>query len=146
MTVLFLDTNVLVYANGGEHALKSPCEEVLDAISVGSLQATTTPETIQEFAHAFARRRGRTVSAEIATRYAILLAPLRVTGAEHLQAGLALWQVTAQLGAFDAVLAAVALDSEDATVVSADRAFADVPGLRHVFPDDAGVAELIDTS
>ena len=103
----------------------------------------TTPEAIQEFAHIYALRRGRRAAVQRATEYAVLLAPLRLSEPEHLEAGLQLWVDNEQLGAFDAVLAAVALDTKYATIVSADRAFASVPGLTHVFPDDDGVASLI---
>ncbi len=58
-----------------------------------------------------------------------MLSPLQVTGPQHLSSGLRLWAETPSLGAFDAILASVALSLE-AELVSADRAFADVPGLR----------------
>lgn len=50
------------------------------------------------------------------------------------------------LGAFDAVLCAVALESGADAPVSADRAFAAVPGLHHVVPDADGVAQLLGPS
>ena len=140
--MLTIDTNVLMYKSGGDHRLKAPCTQILALIAEGQLEATTTPEAIQEFAHIFARRRGRRAAVERATEYAVLLAPLRLSEPEHLEAGLQLWADNEQLGAFDAVLAAVALDTQSATIVSADRAFASVPGITHVFPDDAGVASL----
>jgi hypothetical protein len=42
------------------------------------------------------------------------------------------------------VLAASAIDIDASALVSADRAFADVPDLNHVIPDDAGVKKLLD--
>ena len=48
------------------------------------------------------------------------------------------------LRAFDAVLAASATSVGARTLVSADAAFADLPELRHVVPDVAGVARLLD--
>ena len=65
----------------------------------------------------------------LATAYAELLSPLNVVSAQHLSAGLELWGATEAVGAFDAVLAAVAI-SLDATLVSADRGFAGVPGVK----------------
>lgn len=142
MRVIFLDTNILAYEQGGEHELRVPSKIIAKAIADGDLAATTTPEVIQEFAHIHARRRGRTPAARAARHFAALLAPLSLTEPEHLRAGLELWATHEDLGCFDAVLAAVALDSTDATVVSADRAFAAVHGLHHVFPDGAGIASL----
>jgi predicted nucleic acid-binding protein len=44
----------------------------------------------------------------------------------------------------DAVLAATTIDIDANALVSADRAFADVPGLTHVIPDDTGVKKLLE--
>lgn len=140
--VIFLDTNVLAYEQGGDHALRAPCKAIFKAIADHDLDAATTPEVIQEFAHIHARRRGREVASAAARHFAALLTPLRLTEPEHLNAGLALWAEHEDLGCFDAILAAVALDSKYATVVSADRAFAAVPGLHHVYPDAEGLASL----
>ena len=141
--MLTIDTNILMYKSGDDHPLKEPCTRIISLIADGTLEAMTTPETIQEFAHVYARRRGRRAAVDRAIEYAELLAPLRLSEPEHLEAGLRLWVDNEQLGAFDAVLAAVALDTKQATVVSADRVFASIPGITHVFPDEAGVASLI---
>jgi uncharacterized protein len=103
------------------------------------LAATTTVEVIQEFAHVHARRRGRPLAAELANEYAVGLAPLLQPDAAVVARGLAIWEATEALGAFDAVLAAAALEAGADALVSADAAFAGVPGLRHVM---AGTAEL----
>ena len=141
--VIFIDTTVLVYAVGGEHHYKGTCLEILDHVSSDRLQATTTPEAIQEFAHVHARRRPRPDAMNLATRFSELLGPLRCSEEDHLTEGLELWTRHESLGAFDAVLAAVALDSKHAALVSADKAFAQVPGLHHVLPDADGIVDLI---
>lgn len=142
--MLTIDTNVLIYKSGGDHPLKAPCTRIIALIAEGRIEAMTTPEAIQKFAHIYARRRGRRAAVQRATEYAELLAPLRLSEPEHLESGLQLWADNEELGAFDAVLAAVALDTKYATIVSADRAFASVPGLTHVFPDEAGITSLLD--
>src|SRR5712691_6021840 len=98
------------------------------------VHATTTPEVIQEFAHIRARRFPRKDAASVGRNYARLLAPLLAVDEEMLDRGLELFQRYSQLGAFDAVLAAVALAHEAEALVSADRGFADIPRLRHVGP------------
>lgn len=140
--MLTIDTNILVYASGGEHSLREPCRQIIGLIMEGHLEAMTTPEVIQEFAHVHSKRRARAATVAQAHEFAALLAPLRLSEPEHLEVGLQLWADNEQLGAFDSVLAAVALDTKYATVVSADRAFASVPGITHVFPDEAGIASL----
>ena len=139
--MIVLDTTVLVYAKGTDHPLRDPCRDLIAAIADGRLEATTTVEVIQEFVHVRARRRDRTDAAALGNDYAALLSPLLPVSAEHLRSGLALFESSENLGAFDAVLAAAATDSD--ALVSTDSGFAKLPTIRHVVPDKAGVASLL---
>lgn len=141
--MIVLDTTVLVYALGRDHALRDPCRALVEAIADGRVDATTTPEVVQEFAHVRARRTDRRDAARTAADYAELLDPLVAVQRQHLVAGLTIFERHAAVGAFDAVLCAVALEAGADALVSADRAFADVPGLNHVIPDDAGITQLL---
>ena len=141
--MIVLDTTVLVYAKGAEHALRHPCRRLVAAIADGSVQATTTVEVLQEFAHVRARRRDRADAVALTRSWLELLSPLLPIDREHLLRGLGLFESHARLGAFDAILAAATLDAGGAALVSADRAFAGIHALHHVFPDDAGVARLL---
>jgi uncharacterized protein len=133
--VIVVDTAVLVYAVGGEHPLREPALRLFEAVSDGRLAATTSTEVIQEFVHVRARRRPRSEAVARARSFAALLGPLMPADEDILRRGLAIFAASDRLGGFDSVLAALALD-RDAALVSSDRAFAAVPGLRHVDPAD----------
>ena len=135
--MIVLDTTVLVYAVGDDHALRDTARAVLAAAAEGDLRATTTPEAIQEFAHVRARRRDRRDASALAASYADLLSPLLEVGEADLREGLRLFERLPSLGAFDAVLAALALRVGATALVSADRGFAAVRGL--TFADLEGV-------
>lgn len=141
--MIVLDTTVLVYAKGTEHPLRKPCRELIEAIAGGAVQATTSVEAIQEFVHVRARRRDREEAAGLGRDYAELLSPLLTVDRDSLREGLALFERAKSLGAFDAVLAAAAISIGTEALVSADSDFAEVPNLRHVYPDVAGVATLL---
>ena len=141
--MIVLDTTVLVYAVGSEHPLRAPCRRLVDAVREERLAATTTVEVVQEFVHVRARRRGRVDAVALGREYVDLLAPLLVVTQADLSAGLAVYAGAEHLGAFDSVLAAAARTASADALVSADRAFAEAPGVRHVFPDDAGVDSLL---
>jgi predicted nucleic acid-binding protein len=132
--VIVVDTTVLVYAVGVEHALRVPCRALVEAVGDGRVRATTTVEVVQEFAHVRARRRERADAAGLARSYASLFGPLVSVDARHLALGLDLFERYSGLGPFDAVLAAVALESGAEAFVSADAAFAAVDGLAHLDP------------
>jgi uncharacterized protein len=141
--VIVLDTTVLVYAKGAEHPLRGPCRDLVAAIAAGDVAATTTVEVIQEFVHVRARRRERADAAAVGRDYAELLSPLLLVEGEHLERGLALFERSPRLGAFDAVLAAAALDVGATALISADGGFAEVADLPHVTPDAPGIASLL---
>ena len=141
--MIVLDTTVLVYAAGVDHPLKEPCRRLIAAVADGAVAATTTVEVLQELAHVCARRRGRDDAAALGAAYATLLSPLLPVGSDDLDEGLRLFRAVPSLGAFDCVLAATALRRSATALVSADAAFAGVPGLVAVQPDAAGVERLL---
>lgn len=137
--MIVLDTTVLVYAVGDEHPLREPARRLVEAIGDGRVRASTSVEAIQELAHVRARRRGRADAVAVARAYAALLAPLLDVGPADLDAGLRLFERHAELGSFDAVLAAAAIERDAQALVSADHAFGSVRRLRFV---DLGAIEL----
>jgi predicted nucleic acid-binding protein len=140
--VIVLDTTVLVYAVGDRHELREPARALVDAVASGAVRATTTLEAIQEFAHVRARRRNRKDAATLASLYADLLSPLLEIGEAELRTGLRLFERHEALDPFDAVLAASAMALEATALVSADRAFGAVKGLRFVELTELDLAEL----
>lgn len=141
--MIVLDTTILVYALGANHRLRTPCIQLIEALGRGSLRGTTTPEVIQEFVHVRARRRGREDATRLGRAYAELLSPLIEVGRSDLERGLDLYMGLSGLGCFDAVLAAAALRSPAEALVSADVAFAAVPGLDVVDPSDPSFLNLL---
>ena len=135
--MIALDTTVLLYAVGTEHRYREPARAIVAALGEGAIRATTTVEVIQEFAQVRSRRRDREDASRLARQFVQLLAPLLPVEDEHLDLGLTLFERKGALRAFDAVLAATALGSGIDVLVSADRAFAEVPGLTVVPLEEA---------
>lgn len=140
--MILLDTTVLAYAVGTDHRFRDPCRRLVEAAADGLLEASTTPEVIQEFIHIRSRRRDRADSARLGLSYCSLLTPLVTVTEEHLREGIGLYERFPGPGAFDSVLAAVAIGTGSA-LVSADAAFGRVTGLDHVLPDDTGVDAIL---
>ncbi len=140
--MIVLDTTILVYAVADEHPLRAPCRHLLAAHGEGRIEATTTIEVIQEFAHIRARRRTRSDAVRLARHYLSAFTVLVATS-DDLDRGLTLFEEHSSLGAFNAVLAAVALDRGAEALVSADRAFASIPNLRWVDPATPALQRFI---
>lgn len=141
--MIVLDTSVLVYAIGVAHPLRDPCRRLIDTLGTGRLDATTTVRVIQELVHVRARRRPRADAAQQGRDFATLLAPLLRPTTEDLSDGLVLFEAHTELGAFDAVLAATAIGRGAEALVSADRAFGAVAGLRLLLPGSAELEQLL---
>lgn len=139
--MILLDTTVLVYAVGDAHPLRDPCRAVLAALAAGRIEATTTVEVVQEFVHIRSRRRDHADAARLGRQYLDALAPVTTT-TDDLDRGLGLFEAHPSIGAFDAVLAAVALGHNATALISADRAFGVVPGLAWVDPASRALEDL----
>jgi hypothetical protein len=137
--LIVLDTTVFVYAVGVEHPLKESSKRVLEAVQSGAVQGATTAGVLQEFADVRARRRPRSDAVALARDFAALLSPLQRVEESDLDLGLRIFERSDQLGSFDAVLAAVAINRDAEALISTDRGFRGVRRLRHV---DMGGPEL----
>jgi uncharacterized protein len=140
--VIVLDTTVLVYAAGVEHPLRAPCRRLLEAHTAENLALVTTIEVIQEFAHVRARRRSRTDAVARARSLMDTLSLLSST-TDDLDLGLTLFEDHPEIGAFDALLAAVALNRHAEALVSADGGFGEVPGLNWIDPATPALDRLL---
>jgi uncharacterized protein len=141
--MIVLDTTILVYALGGEHPLRGPCQGLVAAVAEGRAEATTTLEVIQEFVHVRARRCDRADAADRGRELLGLLQPLLAPGEPELALGLRLFEEHPTLGAFDAVLAAATMLSGADALVSADRAFAGIRGLAWMDPAGPQLRDLL---
>lgn len=141
--MIVLDTTVLLHAVGRDSPFRAGSRRLVAAAADPALRITTTVEVIQEAAHVRARRHGRDDAVSLARDYVVGLSPLLVPDVDDLLAGLDLFRTLPELGAFDAVLAAAARSQGADALVSADQAFAGVPGIRHVVPVDDSVDMLL---
>jgi len=141
--VILLDTTILVYSVGEAHPLRAPCQRLIVAHGDGRVDGATTVEVIQEFAHIRARRRPRRDAVDAASAFASSLTMLMATP-DDLDRGLRLFADHPGLGgSFDAVLAAVAIGHGAEALVSADRGFAGIPGLRWIDPATPALESIL---
>jgi len=131
---VFLDSNVFVFAAGGEHPQKAACLDLLTRVARGELDANTSSEVIQELHHLFRRRgqlaRGIELGREVAGLFPGLLPVAR---ADVLRSG-DLLAARPQLSPRDALHVATALNNGIDRIVSADPDFDGIDGIVRVDP------------
>jgi len=133
---VFLDTNVFIYAAGGDGLLKQPCIELLRRVASGEVDAVTSAEVIQEIHHVF-RRRGRLADGVALGRDVARLFPglLPITRQDVLRSGEILI-ARPQLSPHDALHAATALNNGVTRIVLVDADVGYVDGLQRLDPTD----------
>jgi len=131
------DTNVFVYALGGEHPMREPCRAILDRAQRGLLRGEAAVDLVQELAHQRFRQTGdRAGAARVARRVAdaCVLHALEEADLRH---AMQLFEQGTGLQARDACFAAVALGRGIDAILSADGDFDEVRGLVRIDPADA---------
>jgi uncharacterized protein len=54
-TLVFVDSNIPLYATGGEHQLREPCRQIIRRIAAQPSRFLTSAEVLQEMLHHFLR-------------------------------------------------------------------------------------------
>ncbi len=143
MTRFLYDTNVFVYALGGEHALRAPCRRILERAAEGDLRGEASVDLIQEVAHQRYRQTRQRAAAARAARRVAQAVILHSLEPQDLSLALGLFEQSARMSPRDACFAAVALNRGIDAILSADRDFDGVPGIDRIDPaDEAAVATL----
>jgi predicted nucleic acid-binding protein len=127
---LFVDTNVLLYAAGTAHALKRPAESWLRRIASGEVAATTSSEVVQEILFVLARRDAVDEALALTRDTLVLFPNLLAVGHKEMSRSLALLRKHPATSVRDAVHAGTMLENGVRDILTADRDFARIPGIR----------------
>jgi predicted nucleic acid-binding protein len=133
---VLVDTAVLAYALGGAHPMQEPCERLIEAAGAGEIELHASVEMIQELLFHRMRKTDRQAALDQA-RDAAALCFLHDFDQAVLARALALVDSHPTLGGRDAVHAATAVEHGLAVIVSPDRAFDGIAGLRRSEPSAA---------
>ncbi len=135
----FIDAAVIAYTRY-DAPQRPACTEIMSWVAEGRLPAATSVLVIEEVWHL--EHRGRPPLPEGTARLAAELFPvlLSVTP-EHLRA--ALTSTSPGLGTADRLHAAVAIDAGCKVIVTTDRAFDGLDGLRRVDPLDTDAVKAL---
>lgn len=130
---VYLDSNIPMYAAGRPHPLRRQAVAVLRAVADNRLAAVTGAEAFQEILHRFhhigAQDRGFVL---FDTFYRFMEGHILPTSPRDVMRARQLMEEVPQLDARDAIHLAVMEANGVGTIISADRAFAHVHGVRWV--------------
>ncbi|MCI0583506.1 MAG: type II toxin-antitoxin system VapC family toxin [Chloroflexi bacterium] len=133
MTV-FIDTAVVMYAAGTDHPLRKPCQRILARVADGELDAVVSIEVVQEIIHRFMALKRPEQGASIATDTLDLFAPVVPVTHAVMRRMPELIEAHPTLAARDLVHVATCLQEGISDIISPDRSFDTVPGIRRIDP------------
>ncbi len=130
-----IDTNVPVYAGGGEHPLRAPCRAVLALASEYPEAFVTDAEVLQELLHRYIALRRWPQGQGVFEGFSVLMHDrIEPIQAGDVQMAAALFPRHPQLSARDLVHAAVMQRLGISLIISADQGFEGFPGIRRLDP------------
>lgn len=136
----FVDANVIVYS-AVDVAARANCARVLRAIAAGDLDGRTSPAVLEEVWHVLARYYPGDLDGvpDAALKIFSPLLPVTEEALRH-----ALSMPDSGLGSNDRLHVGTCVTNQIDAVLTADRAFDGVKGIRRVDPfDSAAVDELL---
>ena len=125
-----IDTNVVVYAVGKSHPLRESSRRILSEIAAGALQATVDVETLQEILHLYSSRNERRKGFETLDDLLVLFPNPVAVDRDEVEAARDLMRQYSFLGARDAIHAAVVQTHNLDGIVTADKVFERIKGIR----------------
>ena len=143
MSAFLFDTTVFLYAVGSDHPYREPCRHVVALATDGALEGHASVELVHEFAHVRLRRTGDHELALADARDVAALCRLHDFERRDLDLALELGGRHRLRDFRDAVFAATAFNRGMATILSADRDFETIDGLRRIDPADRGGVDAL---
>ena len=140
MTTFFLDTNVLIYSRSSPSSMYSdPCMEILDAIERDEVDALISTAVLEEVWNLELTDRVGAIDGLTAIAHKLFAPVLAVTDEIFARA---LTLPHSKIGAKDRVHVATCLEHDIDRIVTADKGFDTVAGMRRIDPR-GGVAPLL---
>ena len=133
----FLDTNVFLYAAGAQHLQRDACAAVLTRVAAGKLEATVNSEVLQEILHVLSRRGRREDGVILAGHVTALFPDLLPVTRDDILESCNLLRRHPKLPVRDAIHAATMLRNGIKRIISVDKDFDQIPGIRRVSPSSA---------
>ena len=134
--MMLLDANIPIYAEGREHRYRAPCRIILEQTKTWPDRYAIDVEALQEILYVYSSRGELETGTGIVERLLSRLPNIIPITATEIRAAMRLMAETRNLTTRDAIHGAVVLEHQMEGIVSADRDFDRIPGLRRYDPTE----------
>lgn len=132
----FLDANILMYAIGKAHPYKEPCIQILRLIETEALSVVSNVEVLQEILHRYRSLGKDALSRQAYGHFKTLCDAMLPVLESDLDLALGILEQAPGVQVRDAIHAATMLNHSLEKVVSTDRHFDRIDGIRRIDPVD----------
>lgn len=132
--ICFIDTNILMYAVGSPHPLKTPCLQIVRNIIEDKIMAVTDTEVFQEIAYRYWCQKKWHIAVEVLRDYQSLFTEILPIEKQHLEIYYQLLSEYPVLSPRDAIHLAVMKLEKIRTIYTADRDFKKIDFIEVVGP------------
>lgn len=134
MVTVFIDTAVVMYANGTSHPLRDACRSVMIQVANRQLEATTSSEVVQEIVHRFVSLKRPEIGIAMAQLTMDVFAPVLPITHALMRRVPELAARYPTLSARDLVHVATCIHEGIDEIITPDRGFDQVVELRRIDP------------
>ncbi len=130
----FIDANVPMYAVGADHPLKADCLIILEWAAKNPLAAVTDAEVLQEILHRYSAIGQRDRASDVVRLFSQVVPEALPVTKRNVLSAIQLWEKHPNLQPRDVIHAAVMEDHGIRCIVTADRHFDGLPGIKRIDP------------
>ena len=136
---VFIDTNVPIYAAGGDHPLREPCSRILRSVAEGPRPFVTDSEVLQELLHRYLALGRWELGREVIRTFAEAMhGRVEPVHAEDVLTASGLANRQSSVSARDLVHTAVMQRMRTGRIISADTDFDRIEGVERLDPARIG--------
>jgi predicted nucleic acid-binding protein len=133
MSFSFIDTNIFMYAVGATHDFRKPCQDLIEAITNGQLNASINTEVLQEILYRYDAIRKTELGHDLVNTILNTFKTIWAIDATTVQMAQKLMR-TYHVKPRDAIHAASMLNNGIHTIYSYDKDFDSIPKLKRLTP------------
>ncbi|MBI4743452.1 MAG: type II toxin-antitoxin system VapC family toxin [Actinobacteria bacterium] len=132
--MIFIDTNIIMYAAGKEHKYKNPCLNILKRISDGEIDAVSDSEVLQEILYRYWSIRKLDKGFQVFSDFDKLIPIILRVDRKDLLLARDFLEKYPKIKPRDAIHAAVMLNNKIDTTISTDNDFKQIKEIKRIDP------------
>jgi len=134
VNLYFLDTSIIMYAVGKEHHYKESCVAIIEKIARQKLEVVTDSEVFQEILYRYSHIGQKEKGISVARDMLILIGNVIPVKREDVKLALEIFADSKGIKSRDAIHAAIMLNNGFNEILSTDRHFEKIKGIKRKDP------------